>query len=71
MVMGGLIDNDYRGEIKVLLANTTRIRQKIFQGDRIAQLVAMPKFNVTFRKTEASSHNKATFLPYNHNFSSK
>ncbi len=57
IVMGGLIDNDYRGEIKVLLANTTRVRQRLFQGDRIAQIVAMPKFNLIFQKIEVRGYN--------------
>ena len=38
-VSGGVIDNDYRGEIKVLLHNTTSQPIKISQKDRIAQFI--------------------------------
>ena len=35
----GTIDSDYRGEIKVILMNLTRVPFKIKHGDRIAQMV--------------------------------
>ena len=35
----GTIDPGYRGEIKVLLFNTTRMWQRVNKGDRIAQIV--------------------------------
>jgi dUTP pyrophosphatase len=35
----GTIDSDYRGEIKVILHNTTDITRRFFGGERIAQLV--------------------------------
>lgn len=35
----GTIDSDYRGEIKVILYNSSRDEHQIFRGDRIAQLV--------------------------------
>ena len=38
----GVIDADYRGEIKVLLKNISEDPYKIQRGDRIAQLVIMP-----------------------------
>ena len=38
----GVIDADYRGEIKVLLKNISEDIYKIKRGDRIAQLVIMP-----------------------------
>jgi len=38
----GVIDADYRGEIKVLLKNIGDDPYKISRGDRIAQLVIMP-----------------------------
>ena len=38
----GVIDADYRGEIKVLLKNISEDPYKISYGDRIAQLVIMP-----------------------------
>ena len=38
----GTIDQDYRGEIKVILANLGREPFEVKRGDRIAQLVASP-----------------------------
>lgn len=35
----GIIDSDYRGELKVILANLSNKTFKVSQGDRIAQLV--------------------------------
>ncbi len=35
----GTIDSDYRGEVKVILANLGQARFEIARGDRIAQLV--------------------------------
>ncbi|MCL4473599.1 MAG: dUTP diphosphatase [Actinobacteria bacterium] len=44
----GLIDSNYRGEIKVILQNTSRTDFEIRKGDRIAQLVVMPVAEVDF-----------------------
>lgn len=38
----GLIDSNYRGEIKVIIQNTGHADFEIKVGDRIAQLVIMP-----------------------------
>jgi dUTP pyrophosphatase len=38
----GVIDSDYRGNIKVILKNIGEDPYKIERGDRIAQLVIMP-----------------------------
>ncbi len=38
----GTIDADYRGEVKVLLANLSNTAATIHRGDRIAQLVVAP-----------------------------
>lgn len=38
----GVIDADYRGEITVVLLNTSREKQCIRRGDRIAQLLFLP-----------------------------
>lgn len=43
VVCDGVIDSDYRGEIKVMLHNNdTRLPFFIEKGDRIAQLVCIP-----------------------------
>ncbi len=38
----GLIDSGYRGEIKVVLHNTSDVAVEIDRGQRIAQLLVMP-----------------------------
>lgn len=53
---GGVIDSDYRGEIKCLLANTDKDKTfHIKKGDRIAQLVIMPHWNGIFEKRDELS----------------
>jgi dUTP pyrophosphatase len=49
MLMAGVIDNDYRGEIKALLFNSGEEVFTVNVGDRIAQLVILPycKFPLT------------------------
>lgn len=42
----GTIDSDYRGEIKVILINHGNKTVHFHKGDRIAQLVILPKVNV-------------------------
>ena len=39
VVLGGVIDPDYRGEVKVMLLNTGDAALTVTRGDRIAQLV--------------------------------
>ena len=38
----GTIDEDYRGEIKVILSNSGRNSVAVYRGERIAQLVLAP-----------------------------
>lgn len=40
--MAGVIDSNYRGEVKVLLVNLGRRACRIKAGDRIAQLIVLP-----------------------------
>lgn len=48
-VQGGVIDNDYTGEIRVILYNASEYPVIIWKGDAIAQLVIMkyPKYRIT------------------------
>ena len=39
IVVGGIVDGDYRGEVKVLLLNATDQVQTIRTGDKIAQMI--------------------------------
>ncbi|QED22870.1 dUTP diphosphatase [Candidatus Deianiraea vastatrix] len=48
----GTIDSDYRGEIGVILLNTSDVSFKITQGDRIAQAVICPVIKAEFEFTE-------------------
>ena len=38
----GVIDSDYRGELRVVLYNHSKIEQQVEPGERIAQLVITP-----------------------------
>ena len=48
----GTIDSDYRGEVKVILANLSRESFTIRRGDRIAQLVIAPVARATLSEVE-------------------
>ena len=43
----GLIDDDYRGPLKVLLVNRSDIDFPVMVGDRIAQMAIIPVFQET------------------------
>jgi dUTP pyrophosphatase len=49
----GTIDSDYRGEVKVILANLGSEPFEIKRGDRIAQLVAAPVQRATFAEVDS------------------
>ena len=46
----GTIDSDYRGEIKVILANLGADTFSVGRGERIAQLVPAPVLRATFEE---------------------
>lgn len=48
----GVIDSDYRGEIKVALHNDSETDRYIFRGQKIAQLVVIPFLQVEFEEVE-------------------
>lgn len=41
LVMGGIIDSDYRGEIKVMIKNLGSSTYKIHKNDKIAQIICI------------------------------
>ena len=45
----GVIDSDYQGELQVCLYNRTSIVYTVYPGDRVAQLVFMPVYGVSFK----------------------
>jgi dUTP pyrophosphatase len=48
----GTIDSDYRGEVKVILANLGREPFQVKRGDRIAQLVICPVIHASWEEVE-------------------
>lgn len=48
----GLIDSNYRGEIRIIIQNTGHSDFEIRPGDRIAQLVIMPVEHAEFEVVE-------------------
>ena len=48
----GTIDEDYRGEVKVILANLGSEPFAVRRGERIAQLVPAPVLKAAFREVE-------------------
>jgi dUTP pyrophosphatase len=51
----GTIDSDYRGEVKVILANLGSDSFEVRRGERIAQLVPAPVLMAEFREVEMLS----------------
>jgi dUTP pyrophosphatase len=49
----GTIDHDYRGEVKVILANLGSEPFEVCRGERIAQLVPAPLLKARFREVES------------------
>lgn len=52
----GLIDSDYRGEIKVVLYNTKKESHKIEKGDRVIQGVLTPVYCADFEGVDELSN---------------
>ena len=48
----GVIDADYRGEIKVVLHNDSEYVREIKPGERVAQMIVMPYPKVSFIEAE-------------------
>ena len=48
----GLIDSDYRGEIKVCLFNDDVVEHTVKKGDRIAQLMFIPYAKAVFHEVD-------------------
>lgn len=51
----GVIDSDYRGEIRVVLHNHGKIAQQIEPGDRIAQFLIVPVMTPDYEEAECLS----------------
>ena len=48
----GVVDTDYRGEVKVALHNDSEIIREIKPGQKIAQLVVVPFLSVEFDEVD-------------------
>ena len=51
----GVVDCDYRGEVKVALHNHSAIPQTVGVGERVAQLVITPYVTAVFNETDELS----------------
>lgn len=51
----GVVDSDYRGEIKVALHNDSTVERAIIPGQKIAQLVIIPYLTVEFEEVDELS----------------
>jgi dUTP pyrophosphatase len=49
----GTIDSDYRGEIKVILVNLSEHAQRVEHGQRVAQLVISPVFQIQWQEVQS------------------
>lgn len=55
---GGVIDSDYRGEIHIVLSNSTKQPFSVEKGDRIAQGILMPINHAQFQEVSELSETK-------------
>jgi len=46
MVVSGIIDTGYTGYLRTLVYNPNHISKRIHEGDRLAQIIIIPKYNV-------------------------
>ena len=49
----GVIDSDYRGEIKVPIHNDSKVERVIQPGQKIAQIIISPYLAVTFSEVDS------------------
>jgi len=50
-----VVDSDYRGEYIVALHNDSDYEERIYDGDRIAQLVLLPYQTMNFQEVNSLS----------------
>ena len=59
-VEGGLIDSDFRGIVQVILFNHSHKAFTVKEGERIAQVVFMRRYDVDFKEVESFEQLGAT-----------
>lgn len=57
-VMAGVVDASYRGEVKVILFNTSKEPFKVSKGDKIAQIIIEACYNFDFEQIDELSSTK-------------
>ena len=50
--MAGVLDHTYRGELRIVLLNTSTVPYEVKKGDRIAQLLVQPIITATVTEVE-------------------
>ena len=48
----GVVDSDYRGEVRVVLYNHSNQAQTVLPGERVAQLLITPVFTPTYQESQ-------------------
>ena len=48
----GTIDSDYRGELKIILFNHSKVNFTINNNDRVAQMILTPIFKIDFEEVD-------------------
>ena len=56
----GVIDNGYRGEIKVLLRNESKVAFIVEAGDKIAQMIPIPVIDWEITETDIQDSDRNT-----------
>lgn len=54
----GIIDSDYRGEIKMPLWNPSDVPFRVFKGDRLCQILIEQNIDVAFKEVKKLSQTK-------------
>jgi dUTP pyrophosphatase len=54
-ILAGVIDCEYRGEIKVCMLNTSETSVVISKGDKIAQILIQPVYNLELTEVDELS----------------
>lgn len=51
----GVVDSDYRGELKIMLHNDSDVTREVKKGQRVAQMVIIPYLQASIVETEELS----------------
>ena len=48
----GIIDSDYRGEIRLVMVNNSKVEVEIHRGDRLCQMIIQPYLRVKVQRVD-------------------